>query len=381
MHRTNHIVNYKNSASLKSESPSDSSQLWKLKSGNISIFSPKFIKKRSQTGKSPGVIESSSRVQSPDLYQPKSKNSNKGKPPIIVKKNIFQALAFKKSIKNFESELKNSPKDLEKLNSDKSDCASIRDYNIDLIIGEGSFSIVRKAIKKPCGTIVAIKNYKKAMIKKKSINIYKEISIMKKLNHNNIVKLLDVVENDSEINLIMEYIPGISLYRYLKSQTETKIAENQAKLIFSQIFSAIDYLHSNNIAHCDLKLENILITDQNIIKIIDFGFSDHCDQKKKVFCGSSYYMTPEIVLLEDYYGDSADIWALGVILYTILTGTYPFKASNDPDLHEKIQKTQVKIPSFISPQGKKLISKMLKKESYNRPKIKDIINDPWNNYN
>ena len=97
-------------------------------------------------------------------------------------------------------------------------------------------------------------------------------------------------------------------------------------------------MHAENICHRDIKLENILISDRGKVKIIDFGFSVHVEdgQKLKVFCGTSSYMAPEIVKKHDYSGFASDIWALGIVLYVMLTGRFPFKAKNEKELFSRI---------------------------------------------
>jgi serine/threonine protein kinase len=109
--------------------------------------------------------------------------------------------------------------------------------------------------------------------------------------------------------------------------------------LFKQIAEGIEYLHSQNIAHRDIKLDNILIEDKtNIVKIIDFGFSVMCSsiQKLKIFCGTPSYMAPEITMKKEYDGKTVDMWALGVLLYVMLTGIFPFKGTSEADLYHKI---------------------------------------------
>lgn len=125
----------------------------------------------------------------------------------------------------------------------------------------------------------------------------------------------------------MELVEGESLLSYLKSQPERKLDENSTKNIFQQIISGMVYLHSKNIFHRDIKLENIIIQNKNLIKIIDFGFGT-CSPRNKLlnfFCGTPSYMPPEIILKKDYLGEYADIWSIGILLYTILCGAFPFR--------------------------------------------------------
>ena len=129
-----------------------------------------------------------------------------------------------------------------------------------------------------------------------------------------------------------------------------------------------------NICHRDLKLENILIDERNNVKLIDFGFSicTAPDQKLKIFCGTPSYMAPEIVQKKDYNGFATDIWSLGVILYVILSGNYPFKGQNEKDLFAKISRGLFHMPETIPFEAKRLITKMLSVDHSKRPTAKEV---------
>lgn len=125
--------------------------------------------------------------------------------------------------------------------------------------------------------------------------------------------------------------------------------EADAARIFAQIMSAIDYMHRQDVAHRDVKLENILIDPDTMkVKIIDFGFCCQAKEKLKVFCGTPSYMSPEIVSKREYFGRPADIWACGVLLYVLFCGTFPFKSSFEKDLFRKIQRGQFSFPSDVT---------------------------------
>ncbi len=129
----------------------------------------------------------------------------------------------------------------------------------------------------------------------------------------------------------MELVEGVSLLNFLKSKPNRKLEENDCRNIFNQIITGLDYLHSKNIYHRDIKLENIIIDKNNIIKIIDFGFCS-CNPRSKLlsfFCGTPSYMPPEIVQKRDYIGSYADIWSIGILLFTLLCGSFPFRGILD----------------------------------------------------
>jgi len=126
----------------------------------------------------------------------------------------------------------------------------------------------------------------------------------------------------------MELVVGVSLLQYLKSLPGKKIPESECCYIYKQIVNGISYLHKLNIIHRDIKLENIIINpDNKYIKIIDYGFGCITAKSKLLnfFCGTPSYMPPEIIQKRDYIGFYADIWSLGILLFTLLCGAFPFK--------------------------------------------------------
>ena len=108
--------------------------------------------------------------------------------------------------------------------------------------------------------------------------VQREIAVLKKLEHPNVIRLHELIDNTKQINLVIEYVNGISLQQFLKNiNSQRRVSEPQCRKLFKQIVEGMDYLHSNNIAHRDIKLDNILIEERtNMIKIIDFGFSVIC---------------------------------------------------------------------------------------------------------
>lgn len=144
--------------------------------------------------------------------------------------------------------------------------------------------------------------------------------------------------------------------------------------------TAIEYMHAQDISHRDIKLENILIEARTgKVKVIDFGFSCQCKDRLRVFCGTPSYMSPEIVSKKEYYGGPADIWACGVLLYTLICGTFPFKSiTTEKELFRKINRG---ILSFsqdnLSSELKDLLKAMLHVDPSERPTATMILNHPW----
>lgn len=178
----------------------------------------------------------------------------------------------------------------------------------------------------------------------------------------------------------MENVSGGSLHSLLKSKPNRQLKDSEAKHLFGQIAAAIKYCHSKNITHRDIKLENVLLDEtKNIVKLIDFGFSTWIpnDKKIKIFWGTPSYMAPEIVSKQEFWGPPADIWALGVLLYTLLWGKFPFKGKSDAELYSKINNWQLEIPEHVSYAARWLIEKCLTVNPNSRITASEICKDPW----
>jgi len=248
-------------------------------------------------------------------------------------------------------------------------------------IGQGAYATVRTAFDKQLNVKVALKIYDKSKLfePQRQKSVQREMKILEKLDHPNIVKLYAAFDTRRHVVLEMENIQGLSLHGFLKTHSNRRLDELEAKRIFRQIVNGISYCHSKSIAHRDIKLENLLLDEKNNIKIIDFGFSTCMPNTKKIriFCGTPSYMSPEIVTRKEYAGPPADIWALGVLLYAMLCGTFPFKGSTDKELYKRITRGQVSFPDNLSTLSKSLISRILNVEADFRPSADDILQDPW----
>ena len=139
-----------------------------------------------------------------------------------------------------------------------------------------------------------------------------------------------------------------NLCQYVKARK--RLGEADARAIFVQILMAVEYLHTTGIVHRDIKLENVLFDENRSMKLVDFGFSVGCrdpTKKLKIFCGTPSYMAPEIVMRRQYEGRPVDIWSLGVLLYAMLCGMFPFVAKSYPELYKKIVRAHLRLPDFM----------------------------------
>ena len=206
------------------------------------------------------------------------------------------------------------------------------------------------------------------------------------MNHPNIVKLYDVIYTEKYILLIHELVNGISLRDYYNTEirNQKSLSENKFKLLtlfFKQIFSAFAHIHKKCIAHRDIKLENILLTKNNEIKIIDFGFGMYNPRNysQKFFCGTPNYMAPEIILKKEYNGEKADIWSLGVLVYKLFCADFPFKGKNQKELYKDIIRGKYKIKEYVPECVKKVIEKMIRLKPKERINCEQILQSHWFN--
>jgi MAP/microtubule affinity-regulating kinase len=198
------------------------------------------------------------------------------------------------------------------------------------------------------------------------------------LSHPNIVKIYDVVETNSHLNIAMEYLSGHSLGTYLKAQPKSKIAERACRAIFQPIAKALSYLHRLNIAHRDIKLENVIRDEELTPKLLDYGFSTCIEAglHTQLFCGTPSYRSPEVVQRREYRGETADVWALGVLLFVALTGVFPFRGATDEELFRKIGEgdySKNELSVSVSRAGRDLIARMLRIDVEERIKAQEVV--------
>jgi serine/threonine protein kinase len=179
--------------------------------------------------------------------------------------------------------------------------------------------------------VFAIKVYEKFKINSepsKFRNIRKEINILTNLSHNNVVRLIEHTETLTKINLVLEYCGSTNISHYVKKKHP--LPEEDIRSVLLQTLNAMEYLHSRNIVHRDLKGHNLLINRHKRVKLIDFGFAILTNKGRKLssVCGTPNYMAPEVLKNEDYVGEPVDIWSFGVLAFYVSECNYPFKAQN-----------------------------------------------------
>ena len=250
-------------------------------------------------------------------------------------------------------------------------------YTIMKSIGQGAYAVVKEGIGKSSRKKCAIKIYEKYKLNdaQKKKGVCNETKVLSELSHPNIASLYEVIDTMKQLLLVMEYFHGVSLQVYVQSLRFRRVKEADCRKIFKQIVSSLSYCHQKNICHRDLKLDNILIDKAGVVKLIDFGFSCVCHEDKplNVYCGTPSYMSPEIVGKVPYNGKMADMWALGVVLYVLLSGYYPFKASNNSELYSRISKGFYNMPDELSDDAKNLISHLLVVDTQKRWRAEQVL--------
>lgn len=252
------------------------------------------------------------------------------------------------------------------------------------IIGKGAFSRIYCGRHRKTDIVYAIKEISFDNLEKIKNSIRREMSVLKTLNHPNIIKLHDVFFDNENKNvyLVLDYFKNGDMTNILKNKP---LKEKYAKKYMRQLAHGLKYLYDKNILHRDLKLQNILVTDSYDIVITDFGFARYFedDCMLKTLCGSPLYMSPEI-LIKKSYNNKSDLWSVGIIMYELLFAQVPFKASNMIDLMKKVKHKDVVIPEeykdIISNEAQDLLFYLLKKNPKNRIDWEDFFNHEWFKY-
>ncbi|XP_041669050.1 MAP/microtubule affinity-regulating kinase 3a isoform X12 [Cheilinus undulatus] len=256
----------------------------------------------------------------------------------------------------------------------------VGNYRLLKTIGKGNFAKVKLARHILTGREVAIKIIDKTQLNPNSLQkLFREVRIMKILNHPNIVKLFEVIETERTLYLVMEYASGGEVFDYLVAHGRMKEKEARAK--FRQIVSAVQYCHQKHIVHRDLKAENLLLDADMNIKIADFGFSNEftLGNKLDTFCGSPPYAAPELFQGKKYDGPEVDVWSLGVILYTLVSGSLPFDGQNLKELRERVLRGKYRIPFYMSTDCENLLKRFLVLNPAKRGTLEQIMKDRWIN--
>ncbi|EMR10105.1 hypothetical protein PNEG_01384 [Pneumocystis murina B123] len=265
----------------------------------------------------------------------------------------------------------------------------IKDYCLLQKLGRGAFGDVFKAIPlkgKLKSENIALKIINKAKLTSQTHRrrIVNEIYIHSSLErHKNILDFYTSFEDDQNIYIVTQLCSQGSLYSFIQTQSFLPLKENFVKKIMKEIVSGLIFLHSHKIIHRDLKLSNILLDENSIAKIADFGLStilqNFSDEEPMTLCGTPNYISPEIIT-HGPCGLASDIWSLGCIFFCLLDNSPPFQSENISGTLMQITNGNLRqLPSYVSNEAKNLVNKMLQKNPSNRIKTHEILNHPFFN--
>ncbi|XP_077427011.1 maternal embryonic leucine zipper kinase [Vanacampus margaritifer] len=252
-------------------------------------------------------------------------------------------------------------------------------YEVYDTIGSGGFAKVKLGRHIQTGEKVAIKIMNKKDLGEDLPRVKVEIEAMKNLSHQHICRLYQVIESPTQIFMILEYCPGGELFDYIIAKD--RLSEEETRVFFRQIVSAMAYVHSQGYAHRDLKPENLLIDGDHNLKLIDFGL---CAKPKgglgyelMTCCGSPAYAAPELIQGKAYIGSEADVWSMGVLLFALLCGYLPFDDDNCMVLYRKIMRGQYDNPSWLSTGSILLLNQMMQVDPKLRLAVQQLLEHPW----
>ncbi|KAI8914661.1 kinase-like domain-containing protein, partial [Gorgonomyces haynaldii] len=269
------------------------------------------------------------------------------------------------------------------------------EYNIQKTLGQGAFSKVKLAVHRETGAKLAVKIIDKKMMddmrekqkknaeqkrkKREKSKTKNEVKMMVRLNHPNIIRIYQVIDTPTECFVVMDFAKG-ELTDLLA--TRERLSERDARKFFRQLVSAIDHCHLANVVHRDLKLENLLIGQDGQILVSDFGLGKtylHQNILSETFCGTPNYAAIELITGTPYLGAKVDIWAMGVILYVLVSGRAPFQGSSIAQLYDNIKSLNYNVPEYFSSELIDLLAKIFVKDPMERIDMDRVRTHPWVN--
>ncbi|KAJ6852069.1 CBL-interacting serine/threonine-protein kinase 14-like [Iris pallida] len=272
-------------------------------------------------------------------------------------------------------------------------------YELGRLLGCGAFAKVYHARTLPgsnnstsssfSSSSVAIKIINKSRLARPGLarsNIRREVAILRRVRHQHIVRLVEVLASRTKIFFVLEFVKGGELFARL-SKTG-RLSEELSRRLFRQLISAVGYCHSRGVFHRDLKPENLLLDEHNNLKVSDFGLSalsaddasgppSQQEVLLHTLCGTPAYVAPEILSKKGYDGAKVDVWSCGVILFVLNAGYLPFNDSNLMNMYKKIYRGEYRIPKWTSPELRRLLSGILDTNPDTRMSVDDISRDPW----
>jgi 5'-AMP-activated protein kinase catalytic alpha subunit len=257
--------------------------------------------------------------------------------------------------------------------------AQIGPYKLRGTVGDGAFSVVKLVKHVETNQYFACKIVPKARLNTAHLveRFEIEIRIAQQMHHPGVVQLHDLLKDENNYYVIMEFCPNGELFQFIVDRN--RLSEFEAKPILRQMLEGLEYIHSKGVSHRDLKPENLLIDSMGRIKISDFGLSRFIDKNGlvKTPCGSPCYASPECISGRAYNGKTTDVWSLGVILYAMLTGQLPWTKRNQAQLFKQIKTGDYTIPEELSADATSIIMGMMTVDPEKRLTISQCLEHPF----
>ncbi|CAE7544054.1 KIN10 [Symbiodinium pilosum] len=252
----------------------------------------------------------------------------------------------------------------------------VGDYEIGGFLGRGQFASVNMATHAKTGETVAVKIINTSKMDR--VKIEREVENQRAVRHPNIIRLMEITEVDGLVFVFMERATGGDLFELIIARS--RLQEPEARQYFWQIVDAVSFCHRNGVVHRDLKPENIFLDSNMNVKLGDFGLSARFEWGTPLTesVGSPNYASPELLQRAcSYQGPEVDVWALGCVLYAMITGTLPFDADRIDALFKLIKSGTYRMPGYVSVEAKDLISKMLTIDRDARASVADVQRHCW----
>ena len=254
-------------------------------------------------------------------------------------------------------------------------------YSLLGVLGKGSYGEVRLAIHKLTKKRVAVKTLTRAKLTDAKLRrrAEAEVKVHKLLRHAHIARLFEVISSQASINLCMQHAAGGTLRELLDQHGA--LPEARARRYLRQICGALHYCHEVvHVVHRDIKLDNMLLDADDNVLLADFGFAEivgPTKRKLRLLCGSPHYSAPEIFAQQEYSGTAADMWSLGVLLYTMLAGQFPFQADSMEALGKKVMKGKPDRTLRAGASACELVGTMLVVRASQRAPIEAVLQHAW----
>lgn len=255
-------------------------------------------------------------------------------------------------------------------------------YQVGRTLGEGVSGVVKEAKHVETGQQVALKIiHTGKMTDKQKERLQREMTIMKILDHPSVVKLYEIIDlpEFESTCLVIEFVNGYDLFEVVIQRGQ--LSERESARYMREIVEALEYCHGQLVMHRDLKLENVLLTKQGKIKVTDFGISNFMKPGilLDTYCGSPFYWSPEMIQRVQYIGPEVDMWSLGVCLYCMVTGLFPWEGSTSKDQLQNAVQGKYEAPVFLSDDCKDLLKRLLDPNAKTRCTLPELKLHPWLN--